>query len=194
MKKILLISLMLVLSLSISSCDEEKIEDKKVNDKEIILEDKEIEVAEKIKNEMKDGIKEISDKIASWEITSEDAEKLMIDSMNNSETVKSQLEIEQEQMPKMLQIIKANRECFDDVDNKSDADKCVEEAEELAKKLGVEEFYSEDEEYEEDEWIQEDKEEMLAEMDIYIKQMEQMLPCILDAEVMTDLMNCSVGE
>ena len=193
MKKILLISLMLVLSLSLSSCGNEKAEEK-IDNKVTNQEEKQIEISEKINNEMKDGIKEISDKIASWEITSEDAEKLMIDSMNNSETVKSQLEIEQEQMPKMLQIIKANRECFDDVDNKSDADKCVEEAEELAKKLGVEEFYSEDEEYEEDEWIQEDKEEMLAEMDIYIKQMEQMLPCILDAEVMTDLMNCSVGE
>ncbi len=57
-------SLMIILCISLSSCGEEKIEDK-INDNVTTSEEKEIEVAEKINAEMKDDIKDISDKVAS---------------------------------------------------------------------------------------------------------------------------------
>jgi len=134
MKKILLISLMLVLSLFLVSCGEKKVEDKSV-EKTTNSEQKQIETSKKINEEMKDDIADISEKMKNGEMTEVDAEKAMMDSMNKSKTIQNQLEIQKEQMPKMLKVIKANRECFEDVDNKSDAEKCVDEAKKLSKKL-----------------------------------------------------------
>ena len=63
--------------------------------------------------------------------------------MNNSKTVQSQLEITKEQTPKMIEWIKVNKECIEDSDSKSDAEKCMDESNELAKKLGLNDFYIE---------------------------------------------------
>lgn len=55
---------MLILSLSLVSCGEKKVEDK-VSEKTINSEQKQIEVSKKINDEMKDDIKDISDKVES---------------------------------------------------------------------------------------------------------------------------------
>jgi len=58
----------------------------------------------------------------------------MLDSINNSTTLNSQLEKQKEEMPKMLEILKFNLECLEDADNKSEVKKCSEKSEKLAKK------------------------------------------------------------
>ena len=73
---------------------------------------------------MKDDIVDISEKVQEWEMTEEEAEKAMMDSLNNSETVQTQLEKSKEQMPKILEIIKFNKKCITEADSKSDAEKC----------------------------------------------------------------------
>ena len=200
MKKWLLVSLVLVLILSLSSCWEEKVEDKIMEETTAQIQEEtqeQIDAVQKIEEEMEADIKDISEKLESWDMTSEEAQAAMLDSMNSSETVQSQLELQKVQMPIMLEVIKENRKCLGDADDKDDVEDCMDEAKELAKKLKVEELYWEEDEdagYEDFEWGEEDKKLMLAEMDIAIEQMENMLPCILEAEVMTDMMNCSIDE
>ena len=194
MKKWLLVSLVLALVLSLSSCGEEKVENKieeKVLDNTIIQE--ELDTVEQIEKEMEADIKDISEKVENWEMTEEEAQAAMMASMNNSETVQSQLELQKVQMPIMLKVIKENRKCLGDADNSDDVEKCMEEAKDLSKKLGVEELYGDDDLEDKDfTWGEEEKTQMLAEMDEAIESMDKMLPCIAAAEVMTDLMQCSV--
>lgn len=127
-------------------------------------------------------------------MTDEEAKKAMLDSMDNSKTMQGQLELQKKQMPKMLEVIKFNKKCFEDVDNQSDAEDCVAKSKKLSKKLGLDDFFTDDEEDKEIEWNQDDKEATLAEMDDSIAQMEKMLPCIEKAKVLTDMMKCSTEE
>ena len=117
----------------------------------------------------------------------------MLNSMNNSKTVQSQLEITKEQTPKMIEWIKVNKECIEDSDSKSDAEKCMDESNELAKKLGLNDFYIEEED-EDFDWNSEEKKLMLSDLNEGLEQMEKMLPCIEKAEVMTDLMQCGMDD
>ena len=68
-------------------------------------------------------------------MTEEEAEKAMLDSMNDSETIQTQLEKSKEEMPKVLEILKFNKQCLTKADSKSDAEKCEESSIELAKKI-----------------------------------------------------------
>lgn len=188
MKKLLLSILMLTLSLSLISCNEEKNGNKEVNQ-----EQKQLEISQKINDEMKDEIEKISEKVKNGKMTNEEAEKAMIDSMNNSETVKTQLEISKEQTPKMIKWAKANMKCLEGADNKSDAEKCMKKSNDLAKKLGLDDFYMEKDD-EDFDWNESEKKEILIEMSDAINEMEWMLPCIEKAEVITDLMECRMGE
>ena len=194
MKKWLLVSLVLVLVLSLSSCGEEKIEDKIVEEITAQVQE-EIDTVQQIEEEMEADIKDISEKLESWDMTSEEAQAAMLESMNSSETVQSQLDLQKVQMPIMLEVIKENRKCLGDADNAEDVEKCMNDAKGLSKQLGVEELYWDDELEDKDfSWGEEKRIQILAEMDEAIEGMEKMLPCIMEAKVMTDLMKCSVEE
>ncbi len=182
MKKILLISLMLTISLLFVSCGEEKV---------AILEEKQIEVTKEINSKMKDNIKEISDKVVSWDITDEEVEDKIMDSINNSKTVQTQLEKTKEQTPKMVEWMKVNKKCIEAADSKIDAKKCMEKANKLAKKLDLPGFFIEDEN-EDFDWNSKEKELILSDLNEALEQREKMLPCIEKAEKITDLMQCGM--
>jgi len=187
MKKLILISLMLMLSLFITSCWEDKVEEVKTQEQVSAEQPKEIV------KEISDTTKEISEKIASWEITGEEAEKMMLDWLNNSKTVKSQLELQKEQMPKLFKLIKGQQSCIKDADDKGDLMDCVEDSKKMAKKMWISEMYMDDEDEEELKnlvWDDAEKEKTLKEMSEWLAEMEKMLPCLKDAKVMTDMMKC----
>ncbi len=195
MKKIFLIISMLILSIFITSCWEDKVEDKVENkvENKINQEQTKEEQNKKIIDEISDTTKEISDKIASWKITSEEAEQIMLDWLNNSKTVKSQLELQKEQMPKLFELMKEQESCLKDADNKDDVIDCVEDSKKLAKKMGISEMYMDDgadEDLKDLVWDDAEKEKTLKEMEEWLAEMEEKLPCLENAEVMTDMMKC----
>jgi len=194
MKKIIWIITILILSFGLSSCwdkenDLNKIEKNQNIEIEQINED--IDNMKKIKEEMSKDVKDISQKLLDWEISDEEAQKAMLDSINNSTTLNSQLEKQKEEMPKMLEILKFNLECLEDADNKSEVKKCSEKSEKLAKKYWIEEMYEDEEDEEDFNWWKEEKKEVISELKDWIQMFENILPCIEKAKVMTDFMKCS---
>ena len=191
MKKLILISLMLLLSIFITSCWEDKVEEKKTQEQVSAEQSKEII------NDISDTTKEISEKIASWEITGEEAEKMMLDWLNNSKTVKSQLELQKENMPKLFELMTEQECCIKDADDKDDLMDCVEDSKKMAKKMGISDMYMDDEDDEELKnlvWDDTEKQKTLKEMSEWLAEMEKMLPCLENAKVMTDMMKCYEGE
>ena len=80
-------------------------------------------------------------------MTPEEQKMLMMQMMNQSQTGQSMLQKQKEQMPKILGLLKNNRTCLGKANTKSDAKACEKESMKLAKKLGIEEdFHDEDEE------------------------------------------------
>lgn len=186
MKKALLGLISMILVISLSSCEEGK----NVNTVDNNINNSEQTVQNKISEEIKPEIKDISKQVQNWEISSEEAEKAMKDSINSSDTMQSQLEKSKDQMPKILQILKANRKCIVDSDNKSDAKDCETKAIELAKKLWISDMFDNNEKTWDFEWNEQIKKETLTDIDSWIKEFEAMLPCIEKAENMTDMMQC----
>ena len=82
-------------------------------------------------------------------MTEEEAKKAMLDSLDSSKTVKSQLEIQKELTPKMLKWAKKNRDCLADSNNQSDVDNCMEESKKYAEELDLSKDFYEDTEDEE---------------------------------------------
>ena len=189
MKKILLISLISVLSLSLTSCWEEKTNEIAKNwGQEQIQEQVQEQGAEKMEEEMSDEIQEIYEKVENWEMTNEEGSQAIKDSIDISDTAQEQLTKAKEEMPKMLEWWKAYRECISGVDSKSDMQECMKKSNELARKLNLSEFI-EDENID-FEWNNDEKEQLLIEVDKGIEQMEKMLPCVDDAKVISELMQC----
>ena len=191
MKRILNIIFISVLMLSLSSCFWTKEEVNKEKIIEQIEEDIKDEWIKKVKEEMNKDVKDISQKLLDWEISDEEAQKAMLDSINNSTSLNSELKKQKEKMPKVLEILKSNLECLEDADNKSEIKKCYEKSEKLAKKYWIEEMYKGGEDDEDFNWWKEEKKEVIADITSWIKELEKMLPCIEKAKVMTDFMKCS---
>jgi len=190
MKKLWTSLWIIVLSLLLTSCwwnEDIKEPVLEKNQEEVIKGD---EFNKKLSNELKDEVSEIGEKVKNWEITEEDAEKMTMKAIDSSSVVKTELEKQKEQMPKFLKIIELNRDCMSKAEEKSDAEKCMEEVEKSLKEFWDEEFELEDEELEDFEWNEEEKRIILAEMDEWIAQMQKMIPCVEKAEVMSDLMKC----
>ncbi len=123
-------------------------------------------------------------------MTKEEQKAQMMQMMNQSKTGQSMLEKQKDQMPKILELLKANRTCLSKADTKADVNKCEKKSEKLAKKLGIEEDFD-DEEEEDFVWNKEEKKIALAEMDEGISHIERSLPCIQKAQTMSDMMQCS---
>ncbi len=126
-------------------------------------------------------------------MTPQEQKMLMMQMMNQSQTGQSMLQKQKEQMPKILKLLKINRACLGKADTKSDAKACEKESKKLAKKLGIEEdFHDEDEEN--FVWNENEKKQSLADMDEGIKHIEHSLPCIKKANTMSDMMQCSQSQ
>ncbi len=186
--------MLLVSVLILASCGSNKEEVKKENIQKQNIEqkvdNKEKENSEKIKNEIKDNVDEISQKVLNWEMTQEQAQKAMLDSINKSWTVQDQLSKMKKQMPLTLEMMKTNLSCIEKADNKSDMIKCGLESNKMAKKLELDDFEAFDEsEY--DNWTKDEKEADIKDLKNAIKDLEEMMPCIKKAEKMTDVMKCN---
>jgi len=187
MKKIILISIILIFSLFITSCWEEKIE--KNNTKEQNQEKQ----AQKISEEISKTSKELFDKMANWEITDQEAEKMMLESINNSKTIQDQLELQKEQMPKLLKLIKEQKKCIENTNNKTDLLNCVDDSKKLAEEMWISDMYMDEEsdkELKEMKWDDIEKQKALEEINQWISEMESIMPCIKDAKVITDMVKC----
>ncbi|MCH9741364.1 MAG: hypothetical protein K0U38_11090 [Epsilonproteobacteria bacterium] len=139
---------------------------------------------------MQEAAKQIE---ANPDMSKEEQQKVMMEALSNSEPMKNQFELQKENMPKMVNLLKSTRECLGDADSKSDADDCQTKMETTLKEMGIvdEEL---DESEEEFTWTKEEKAETLKEMDESIKEMEKALPCIEKSKNMMDMMVCMEGE
>ena len=186
MKNILSISLVLISSIILSSCWENvdtsmQIVDEKQNDT----------FTEQLADDVSDEIWELWEKLLNEEITEEEAKKLMLNTVDESELMKAEFEKQKKQMPILLDMIKINRECLSAADNKSDVETCMSNLEEIVKDSWFEDFNEEDFDTWEFEWNAEEKKTILVEMDAWIVEMEKMLPCFENSENFSELMECS---
>jgi len=192
MKKAIKLIVLITIILSMSSCwtkEEKNIDNNKKVQNEQNSSNNEDKVKKQIQEETSKDIKDISEKVLNWEMTAEEAQKAMVDSMNNSKTFKNQLEKSKYEMPKFLEILKFNKKCLSDADTKGDADECEKQGRKLAKKLGISDMYP-DEPNENIEWNSDFKEQTLKDIDKWIEQFETMLPCINKAKTVSDMMKC----
>ncbi len=120
-------------------------------------------------------------------MTKEEQKALMMKAMNSSNMAKKMLEKQKDQLPKMVKVLKLDRECLSKADTKADAKVCEKASRKLAKKLGLDES---DEEESDFEWNKEEKNKIIPEMDKQIARMEKALPCIKKAKVMSDMAKC----
>ena len=104
--------------------------------------------------------------------------------------MQNRLKEQKEMMPKMLTLLKNNRECLSHADTKTDADKCAEKSKQMAKKIGLKDEFDE-EENEDFVWNKEEKTKILADMDTAITEMQNIIPCIQKAQNMSDMMDCN---
>jgi peptidoglycan hydrolase CwlO-like protein len=126
-------------------------------------------------------------------MSEEDKQKAFMAIMNKSNSAQSMLEKQKQKMPKTLKVLKHDRACLAKADTTADMKKCEESSKKFAKKLGIydNEYYEDD--GEEIIWNEKEKKETLRGMDGAINRMEKMLPCIQNAKVMSDMMECSKG-
>jgi hypothetical protein len=143
--------------------------------------------------EMAKIMQEVQKKIkANPNMSEEEKKALMMQAMNNSSMMQNRLKEQKEKMPKILTLLKSNRECLSHADTKTDADKCAKKSKQMAKKIGLKDEFDE-EENEDFVWNKEEKTKVLADMDNAIAHMEKILPCIQNAQNMSDMMTCSKG-
>ena len=143
------------------------------------------EKAQQIK-EMRAAMQKIQAKMKSNPNMSKEEQKaLMMHAMNKSQTIKSRIEKQKEEMPKMLTVMKYYRACLKNANAKADAKVCDQKAVIKAKELGLRDGFDEEEDFV---W---DKKQMLTDLDEDIAHLEHVLPCIQKAQNMTDVMQCN---
>ena len=97
------------------------------------------------------------------------------------------LKKQKDQFPKMLKVLKLDRECLSKADTKADAKVCEKASKKLAKELGLDDRNEEDSDFE---WNKEEKSKIIPQMDKQISRMEKALPCIKKSKVMSDMARC----
>ncbi len=117
---------------------------------------------------------------------------MMMQAMGQSEQGGGPLQQQKEQMPKMLKVMKSMRQCLNDASSQAQADSCMEKSIELSNQLGLPDNFTEEEDPLE--WNKETKAQVLFDLDEGIEEMEQMLPCIENAQNLMDFMKCTQGE
>ena len=90
-------------------------------------------------------------------MTKEEQKALMMKAMDNSNMAKKMLEKQKDQFPKMLKVLKLDRECLGKADTKADAKVCEKASKKLAKKLGLEDRDEDDSDFE---WNKKEKEKI----------------------------------
>lgn len=198
MKKLLLL---ITLTLLLSSCFWKKEEANTEISKEKVIEQIEqkakdewidLEEIKKAQEEMGADMKDISQKVLSWDMTDEQAEKAMMKSLNNSSSLTNMIEKQKKQIPQTLEIIKANLKCIKKADSKSDWEDCIVKSNKLAKKYWLTDMIETTEKFEVDfVWNKESKEKIITDTQEWIQQLEKILPCIQKAKIMTDFIECS---
>ncbi len=126
------------------------------------------------------------------DMNNEEQMAMMMQAMGQSEQGGGALQQQKEQMPKMLKVVKSMRQCLKDASSQAEADRCMEKSAKLSNQLGLPDDFTE-----EDEpmvWNKETKAQALFDLDEGIKEMEQMLPCIENAQNIMDFMKCTQGE
>lgn len=116
---------------------------------------------------------------------------LIMQALNNSAMGSTMLKQQQEQMPKMFEVLVALKECLTGADTKSEAVECDNQSVELSKKIGLDKEFYDDENDDDFTWSSSDKKTALTEMEAGLKIMQESLPCIENAKTMSDLMLCS---
>lgn len=124
-------------------------------------------------------------------MTEAEQKAMLIQQMLNSPQAQAQFQQQKDQMPKMLQVMKKFMNCLESASSQKDADQCVTESSKLAKRLGLDEDFSDDEDPLI--WDKKTKEQALSEFKENIQRIEQAMPCIEKAENMMDIMKCNQG-
>lgn len=181
MKNITLIGFVIAMALSVTACEKSPTTEPQIPEKNI---------SERLSKEVSENMEEVIEKFEEGTISEEKAKNIMIDAVDNSTVMKTELEKQKEEMPKMLIVLKMNRDCIQDADTKADIKACEKKSLKKAQALGITDFYGEVEEDEDFEWNVIEKEQMLADIDGGIIHMEKMLPCLEKANVLSDLMQC----
>ena len=141
--------------------------------------------------ELGETLKETQAKItANPDMSQEEQKEVMMEAMNNSKGMQTQIEKQKEMMPKVITLIKSYRDCLQDANSKEDAQACDQKTEALAKKLELEDDFSEEEE-DQRAWTAEGRKSILSELNEELKMIEGTLPCIQKAKTLMDLMNCN---
>lgn len=150
------------------------------------------EVATKINNEVKINIQEIAEKVQNGEITEEEANSMMINSITSSQTFENEFEKTKVLMPKIILLSKHSLSCLEKAVSKFAAKTCVTAAELEAKMIGIDDL--EYDEYEDDgigNWSAEEKVSLIAEMNEGIMYMEAMQTCYNTSNDMVEIMQCA---
>ena len=141
--------------------------------------------------ELGETLKETQAKItANPDMNQEEQKEVMMEAMNNSKGMQTQVEKQKEMMPKVITLIKSYRDCLQDANSKEDAQACDKTTEALAKKLELEDDFSE-EEVDERAWTTEGRKNIISEINEELKMIESTLPCVEKAKTLMDLMNCN---
>lgn len=201
MKNTIKTLIIILLIMSLSSCFWKKEEANTEISKEKVIEQIEqkakdewidLEEIKKAQEEMGADMKDISQKVLSWDMTDEQAEKAMMKSLNNSSSLTNMIEKQKKQIPQTLEIIKANLKCIKKADSKSDWEDCIVKSNKLAKKYWLTDMIETTEKFEVDfVWNKESKEKIITDTQEWIQQLEKILPCIQKAKIMTDFIECS---
>ena len=162
---------------------------------EVEVESSSVVTESQIKADMAKAMGDVQKTImANPKMSKEEQKKLVVETLVNSDSMKSQFAKQKEMMPKMVKFMKVNRACLQDANSKDDAKVCEKKAERIAKELGFDDEFSEEGEEEEFHWDKAEKKKVLLGMDEGIKEMEKNLPCLEKAKNMMDLMQCTKVE
>ncbi len=123
-------------------------------------------------------------------MSKEEQKELMSKAMDNSKMGKNMLLKQKEQMPKILEILKANRVCLNSANNKKDLKNCEKKSMALAKKLGMEDTHKNIKDDDDFVWDENKKKKIVSQIDQGIKDIELSIPCIEKAKVISDVTKC----
>lgn len=140
--------------------------------------------------EMGKTMKEVQEKIKANPNMSEEAQKkVMIETLSSSKRMQSEFEKQKAMMPKMVTLIKSYRDCLQEADSKSEAQSCETKSEALAKEMGLDDEFSDEEDP--TAWTEEGRKNIITEINQELNRLEKSLPCIEKANNMMDMMQCS---
>ena len=86
---------------------------------------------------IKKEVKVEEGKEAIGQLSEEEQEKMMIETLPSTKTMENAFKAQKELMPKMVALLKEARECLSDADSKSDIKACQEKMEVKAKEMGM---------------------------------------------------------